>query len=202
MNQIQLASILEKNKIASTGAILILLEIIIPGLAEHIRVVLNNEDITWNSQTWIAFPFELDEVTESKTELPSLNIKISNINRVIGGYVEQANGTTGASVIIRVVDSENLALAIPELEEIFFCQQITVDVNYVTIKLGADAAATLRRPFDIYTCRHCRWRFKSVQCGYNGVETVCNKTLTRCKALNNAIRWGGQVGITGKLYAN
>lgn len=202
MNQLQLASILEKNKIASAEAFLIFLEIIIPGLAEHIRVVLNNEDVVWNSQTWVAFPFELEEVTESKTELPSLNIKVSNVNRVMNSYVEHANGATGSMVILRVVNSANLASDTPDVEETFSVQQITVDVNYATIKLGADAATTLRRPFWAYSCRNCRWKFKSVQCGYSGAETVCNKTLSRCKALSNTNRWGGQVGITGKLYAN
>lgn len=202
MNSLQMASILQKNRISNTSAFVVLLEITIPGMADSIRVCYNNEDIAWNNQTWIAFPFELGEVNESKSELPSLDLKLSNINKVIGSYVEAANGGNGATVIIRVVNTANLDAAAPDLEETFAVQQVTIDVNNVTIKLGADAATTLRRPFSIYTCRHCRWKFKSVQCGYNGSETKCDKTSACCKKLGKSERWGGQVGITGKLYAN
>jgi len=202
LNQLQLASILEKNKIASTEAFLFLLEIIIPGLASPIRAVYNNENINWNDCLWTAFPFSLGEMTESQNELPSLELKISNVNKVMGGYVEAANGATGASVVIRAVNTGNLNSNIPDVEETFSVQQITTNAFEVTLKLGGDAAATLRRPFWIYTGRHCRNKFKSVRCGYNGAAVSCNKTLSSCKALGNTSRWGAEYGITGKLYAN
>jgi phage-related protein len=202
VNNLQIASILQKNKISNTTAFVVLLEITIPDMADPIRVCYNNENIIWNNQTWIAFPFELGEVNECKSELPSLDLRISNVNKVIGGYIEKAGGGTGATVIIRVINTANLDTPEPDLEETFAVQQVTADVNNVTIKLGADAATTLRRPFWIYTCRNCRWKFKSVQCGYNGDQIACDKTLAQCKKIGNSERWGGQVGIAGKLYTN
>src|SRR5690554_914294 len=80
---------LEKNKISSTGAWLILLEIQFQGTT--IRVVNNNEDIEWpegSGTTWVAFPFELGDIGEnSKGELPSLQVKVSNVTRVIQQYL-------------------------------------------------------------------------------------------------------------------
>jgi phage-related protein len=200
MLDLQLASILEKNKISNTTAFIVLLEIIIPGIAEHIRVCYNNADIIWNSYTWLAFPFELGEVTEDRSELPSINLKVSNVNKVVSGYLEQTSGGAGSTVIIRVVNSANLEATEPDLEETFAVQGVTVDISYATFRLGADTAATLRRPFGIYQGRHCRNKFKDVKCGYNGAATVCDKTLARCKELNNSVRWNAEYGITGKFY--
>lgn len=200
MNKLQLASILEKNKISNPTAFIVLLEIIIPGIAEPIRVCYNNEDISWDGHTWLAFPFELGEITEDRSELPSVNLKVSNINKAISGYLEQTKGGTGATVVIRVVNSANLAATEPDLEEIFAVQGVTADTNYASFKLGADTAATLRRPFGIYQGRHCRNKFKDVKCGYNGPETVCDKMFDRCKELDNSARWNAEFGITGKFY--
>ncbi len=47
----------EKNKLATDSVFLICLEITIPGVAEPVRVVRNNEDLTWQGETWVAFPF-------------------------------------------------------------------------------------------------------------------------------------------------
>ena len=49
----------------------------------------------------------------------------------------------------------------------------------------------------------CPFKFKGVQCGYKGDETECNKTLSRCRALGNSVRFGGEPTIPqGGLYAS
>lgn len=42
---------------------------------------------------------------------------------------------------------------------------------------------------------NCQFKFKSSRCAYSGDETKCDKTLTRCKALNNIINFGGYPSI-------
>ena len=37
----------------------------------------------------------------------------------------------------------------------------------------------------------CPWDFKSNECGYSGVETECDQSYDRCKALNNQNNYGG-----------
>lgn len=42
---------------------------------------------------------------------------------------------------------------------------------------------------------NCQWRFKDNRCTYSGVETKCDKTLTRCKTLNNITNFGGYPSV-------
>lgn len=200
MNPLQLASILEKNKISNTTAYFTLLEIDIPGLTNPVRIVLNNEDITWNGLTWTAFSFEVGDITYDEKEEPTIDFKVSNINKVIGGYVEDYSGGDGATVRLIVVNSANLDSTTADTDETFVVSSANITNSIVSFRVGSDSATTIRRPACIYNGRCCRWKFKSVQCGYNGVETTCNKTLSRCRELNNSIRWGAFYGISGKIY--
>lgn len=50
-----------KNQLNDPGAWLVLLEINTPALEDPLRLVRNTEDITWDGETWTAFPFDLDE---------------------------------------------------------------------------------------------------------------------------------------------
>jgi phage-related protein len=205
MLSLSLASKLEKNKVSSTGVWLILLEVKIPQPSEElvIRVAYNTEDVVWQNNTYVAFPFELGEITEDGTELPCLDLKISNVTGIMSRYIEATNGAAGATVILRVVHSEQLDDSVPAVEEMFNVQTVNVDSNYATFRLGAETATTLRRPAGIYQKSHCPYKFpgvNDVRCGYNGPETVCNKTLARCRELGNSARFGAEHGLVGGLY--
>lgn len=190
---------LEKNKIASTGAWLVLLEIQFQGAT--IRIVNNTENIEWPSgsgQVWVAFPFELGEVNENdKGELPQLTLKVSNANLAVQPYVEQYAGGSDAMVTLRVVHSEHLDLATPEIEEYFMVKKTSVDALWVTFTLGPDYTMTQRVPPWRYMKNFCPFPFKGIRCGYNGPATECNKTLKRCRELGNSVRFGGEPGIPG-----
>ena len=80
----------EKNKLATASVFLVALEITIPGTAEPVRVVQNSENITWQGETWVAFPFEVSELGDtSKGEVPKVTIKVGNASGVMGNYVRQ-----------------------------------------------------------------------------------------------------------------
>lgn len=42
----------------------------------------------------------------------------------------------------------------------------------------------------------CAWKFKSAECGYVGVETVCNKTFADCTARAQVHRYSGFIQLT------
>lgn len=199
MNPLSAIAKLEKNKISSTGAWLILLEIQFQGIT--LRVVNNNEDIEWPSgsgQIWVAFPFQLGEVGENnKGEIPSLELKVSNVTREVQRYIEQYAGGTDASVVLRVVMSEHLDLTTPEIEETFSVTSTSADAHWVYFNLGPDFALSQRVPDDRYMKNFCPFKFKGIRCGYAGVETECNKTLADCRARGNSVRFGGEPGIPG-----
>lgn len=203
MNILSAAAIIEKNKLSSDGVWLILLELNIAGLTEPIRVVRNNEDITWNGYTWVAFPFQLGEMAEdSQGQLPSLSLKISNVTGAIQQYIELSNGGVDSTAIIRVVHSKHLDLTTAEIEETFSVQSVTADANWINVNLGPDFTTQLRVPADRYLKDFCPFKFKGPECGYAGTDTACNKSLDACRAKGNSVRFGGEPALAGGAYAS
>lgn len=190
----------EKNKLANADSVfLVAMKILIPGLSDPVRVVANNEDITWQGETWVAFPFEIDEITEVAGERPRVEVRVANASREMELYLHdydyycKVNGYAAIQCYIYVVNTLNLASDTPEVEHEFILLQPKSNPRWVTFVLGASAPWNLRYPKNRLV-PSCRWRFKSTQCGYTGAQSQCNKTLTRCRQLNNSDRWGGYYG--------
>lgn len=197
------AAKLLKNTLHSDGAWLLLLEIQVAGLNDIIRVCRNTNDITWNGYTWIAFPFELGDISEdSKGTLPSVELKVSNVTRTLQYYVEQANGGVQSKVIIRVVHSKHLDLTSPELEEMFSVTKVSVDAMWVVFTLGMNYPSGARRPLRRYLKNFCPFKYKGIECGATSSSyPACDKTLTSCRTRGNAVRFGGEPGIpSGGMY--
>lgn len=203
MLSLSAAAVLEKNKLSSTGAWPILLDIDFRG-SVTLRVALNNEDITWPStdgELYQAFPFEIDEIREdSMGTLPTFAIKVSNVTRALVPYIEESDGGKGTIVTLRVVHSDHLDLTTPELEEVFTVIKTSIDERWVTFTMGAENPMLMRSPKDRYLKDHCRFKFKSTICGYTGTASACDKTFRRCRALGNSTRYGGFPGIDGGVY--
>jgi phage-related protein len=201
---------LEKNKIASDGAWLVLLEVTLPTDDDNlvIRIVRNNEDIVWNGYTWIGFPFDLDEVSEnSNGELPQLTLKVSNVSRVVQQYVEQSDGGVGATVKLYAVHSQYLDQA-AEIAETFSVYAVKCDAGWVYFTLSGDYPTKRRIPEsrDMKDC--CPFGYGGVECGVDKTALLatktaaeqaeyqtCSKTLNACKKRGNEARFGGEPAI-------
>lgn len=207
MLDLSAAAILEKNKLASAGAWLILLKIVLSD-STVIRICKNNVNITWDSQTWIAFPFDLDDKTEEAGEHSILNINIGNASRVMNTYMEQYSGMVGSSVTLYIVHSDNLSNTTPEVEEEFEITSSSADSVWATFVLSAPSLLRVNFPQRRYIKNWCGWVFNypagtSVRCGYSGATpyTTCNKTLSDCRKRGNSRRFGGFPGIpSGGVY--
>jgi lambda family phage minor tail protein L len=189
------AAITEKNKLAGDGVWLVLLEIQLPS-AEVIRVVRNNQDVIWpasGGNTYAAFPFEIDTLSDLKPgEVPSLAIKVSNVTRALTPYLESGQGGVGSEVYLRVVHSEHLDLFDPEIELVFKCVSCSVDSMWATFNLGASNPYSRRFPGNRILKNFCRYkRFKGPRCQYAGPATTCDRSLKRCRQLDNSTRYGG-----------
>ena len=205
MNKLSAAASLEKNKLCSDGAYLVLLELTIPALPEPILLVRNTEDITWRGKTWTAFPFELSDVKQtSDGEIPELNLQVSNVNRIMQSYVEQAHGGVDSSVRLYVINSNLLTDSNPLLEEFFSVTKVSCNEEYVSISLGVGYGKT-RRPLLRYLKDFCQSTYGSCKCGVSKEEMSkypdCPHTLVACRARNNSGRFGACPLIgAGGLY--
>lgn len=187
---------IEKNKITSNNAWLILLSIQYQdGPIGYL--CLNNETITWNSVQWLPALFSLGDVEESKEgDIPAVPLSIIDVNRVLIPYIDSYKGGIGANVNIYIVNSGYLENTVPEVSYEMEVIDVTIAADAtITFSLGAENLMTVRCPKNRYLKNQCRFNFKDSRCGYTGVETECDRTLVRCYALNNDAHYGGFPGI-------
>jgi hypothetical protein len=119
---------------------------------------------------------------------------------VVFNYIDANDGGTGASIIIRIINSEQLDLLTPYFEEEMAVRGVPWEPFWITLKLGADFVTSQRLPGERFMKDFCFKQFKGVECGYAGATTTCNRTLAACRALNNQVRYGGFPGLPGGLY--
>lgn len=192
------ASIIEKNKIATDGVWLMLLELQLNN-GDVIRLVNNTEDITFRGDTYIAFPFTIEEISEDGKELPNVQLQVSNATGTIQRLVEVHNGLGDTAVKIRVINTN--VPNVSEVEENFIVTGSSADNTWVNFTLGTDFSQSRRFPPTRVMKDYCPFKFKGVECGYKGRAAHCNKTLKRCRELNNSVRFGGEPTIPqGGVY--
>lgn len=189
----------EKNKLSTDSCWLVLLEI---RLNPVVYIVYNNEDITWQGQLYIAFPFKFDQTSESGDGGdPNVKLQVDNTAQGLQWYVEESGGGVGTEVVIRAVNTMNLDGA-ADFEEFYSVLSCSVNEKWVEFTLGNDYSARTRRPLDRYMKNNCPFAFKGTRCAYNGNMTSCKHTLMDCRAHGNSHRFGGFPGIDQKgVYA-
>ncbi len=159
MLSIPAALITEKNKLYATGAFLELLEVQMSS-GTTLRVVNNNDDIVWNGYTWSKFRFEGGNQEESSDgEAASVEVKVSNVGRVLQGYLEASStGLIGDTLIYRLIHSDNLTETTPAISGTFSIVDIEATDEWVTFSLGCENFFINRFPRNTYRRNVCRWQ--------------------------------------------
>jgi len=194
---------IEKNKIASANAWIVLLEIQFvdtdTGLvAETQFIANNNENVTFDSNIYEAFPFDI-KMQHEAGGVPKVTLTAQDFQKIILSKMNMYSGATGSTVIMRIVNSDNLS-AEPELEEFFEVTDSSANDYVVSFTLGAENVLARRFPNSAQMRDRCRWRYKSDDCGYVGVEVSCDLTLqgaNGCAFHNNSLNFGGYPGLKG-----
>lgn len=191
--------VIEKNKLSSTHPWIILLELYLQDDLV-VRLTRNTENITFRGNEYIAIPFELDLISEtSKGEIPRVELRISNVTRVLQPYMEYYYGAVGQPVKIITVHTDNLDSDYSDLELEFEIVGTEATAEWLTVHLGIPNPMNKRFPKEKYVANHCNWRFRSPQCGYTGEAQFCDRTYETCKRLRNTRRFGGFRGLKGGI---
>lgn len=206
---------IEKNKLATDEAWLVLLEITMPDTTV-LKLTNNSENLYWpgtsspSTNLYTAFPFELGEIGEtSKAEVPSVSLRVSNAARILEPYLDAQDGMVDSSVDIRVVNSMHVLtptkalgtyLTTPEIELNYDIVTASSDSQWVIFTLGASNPFNKRFPRNKIMRNSCRYReFKGSQCQYVGAETTCDRALTTCRDTFSNTQWfGGCPGVASK----
>ncbi len=207
---LSVAANVERHKIASGEPWVMLVLLQWPGPADptatqqYIRLARNTDPVTFDAgdglgpQTYTPFNFELGDLAVSSTgQVPEMELKASNVMRVLQSTIEQYEGVVGANLTLFAVNMANPA-GEPDLTVAFTVKQTVCDAKLVTFKLGASSPLRRLFPIHMYRPNFCIWSYKSPQCGYTGSMTTCSHTIdgaTGCQAHNNLIRIGTFPGI-------
>ena len=206
MIPLSISNIELKNTLFDSGEWLVLLTFKNKDESIVIRVVNNPDDVVFGGETFQAFPFKIDEISESnKGELPKINITLSNVDRLVQAFIENDPDLgSGWSVHIDIVHSSALESGVSE-------------ISYDFITMGASAtetsavfSCTMPNPLRYQFPRirmlpnACQHTFKKSGCIYNGPDESCKKTIQDCRlkfAGAKAIPFLGFPGIsTGAIY--
>ena len=149
-------------------------------------------DITFDGVTYSRFPIKMGQVSEnSQGTIDSVQIVLANVSRLIQSYLEDYD-FRGKKVTIKTVFANQLADTGAYIDDIFYIDSYQASELSVTFTLTSKFdVLDITLPIRIYTRNYCGWKFKSTECGYDGAESTCNKTRTRCRVLANTLRFGG-----------
>lgn len=198
---LSVATVIEKNRVASSVAFVPLLAIKVKdpetgNIVETIRLAANSEGLVFQGETYTAASFKF--TTKSSTgEVPELGVTIPDYTKIIQARMQAYGGGIGFEVVATIVNAGNLAQP-AEIEENFEVIGADASDYVVSFKLGADNFLMRRFPYRRIFADRCLWRYKGAQCRYVGPLGTCDFTLNGtngCSAHANSNRFGGFPGI-------
>lgn len=194
------ATAIEKDKIASDIAFILLLEIDVVDLegnpVETIRLAKNSEDLTYRGHTYAASNFTA-KVTLDKDTDPRFDVSADDPTGVIRDKMTLYGGGIGCVVRFMVVNSGNLTQP-PEVFEVFKVIQASHAGYQVSFTMGVDNPLSSRFPNRLQYKSQCTYQYKGTRCKYAGPLANCDYTYfgaNGCKAHDNEENYGGFLGL-------
>lgn len=193
---------IEKNKIASDGAWLWLLDVQIEG-QPVLRFVNNIENITYLGTVYSRCNFHMDAYDKSEPGRLSevtLNVTNADLTRFLLPYVDAYDGLIGAVITRTPVHSKHLNIDMSVKAEDFVVMGCSAAEEWISFTLGAPSPLNRKFPEKRYFGNYCRYvgKFKGVECAYAGAATACNGTPEDCEDKANLARFGGQPALRSK----
>ena len=127
---------------------LLLLEIDHDDLDTPLRFVNNTEDVTSNSDTYTAFPFELNLPSDREDQLPTVTLAIDNIDRTIIDTVRDISSPPTASVSVIMASDPDTVEAGPYD---FTIKNVNYTAEVVTCELAFEDILNEAFPGDSFT---------------------------------------------------
>lgn len=105
-------------------------------------------------------------VQSSEGDLPSIQVAVSNVSRVVGATVELYNGLVGQPAVIRLVNSTDLLNSQSQIREDAEVIAVRVRNEDATFTLSAFNLYRMKFPTNRYVAQHCRHHYGGAECGY------------------------------------
>lgn len=193
---LSIGTIIDKNKIASDEAFVILIDAYIKDEAGNDVITLsfcqNSEQIVYQGTTYQPASFTFNVSLETNQE-PSVKLSANDYTRTLSQYIEQYSGLVNSNVQVTIVNTASIDLP-PEIQETFKVIGAKVNEYVAELELGTESSVAKRFPQYRQFRDRCAWKYKGNRCGYTGSLPTCDYTLlgiNGCQVHNNAARFGG-----------
>lgn len=114
----------------------ILLEFAEDGKSAVHRAAINNEDVVFGGETYVATDIAIN-LPGSGDGAPSVRLEMSNLSRVVGRAINAARARIGCRILL--VDMGNPSVAIIDTKNLFVLRSASGDSVRITAELGMRA---------------------------------------------------------------
>jgi phage-related protein len=197
---LNLSTVVDKNKIETDKAFLILFKIVVKdtlgATVDTLRFVKNSENVIFMGDVYQASNFSIDIQLEDGKE-PSVSLTAQDQTKTLSTYIDLYDGLVKSDVTMYIVHEESLD-GPAEISEDFLVIDGSVSDYVATLTLGMESAVAQRFPNFRQFRNRCAWKYKGERCKYAGSMPTCDFTRdgpNGCIAHGNEINFGGQPGL-------
>lgn len=200
-NHLSVASVIDKNRITSETAWVVLLDIYVTDpntrqVVETLHIARNDESIIFDGETYQAANFEIN-VDQQQGQVPRVTVTAQDQLGYLTARMEGMAGGVQSEVRMTIVNTARLDQP-PEMQETFQILQSSSKDAVVSFQLGSENRLAIQFPKHTQWQDRCAWRFKGYGCQYSGSETQCDYTKNGplgCKQKNNTINFRALPGL-------
>lgn len=157
----------QKNKVSSTSAWAFLYEVQVSD-SEALRVTDYNADISYDGETYYAYPIERGAVVlDSESSLNTLTVTVSNVGLIVMSYLESGS-LIGKNVRVTLINLASTAVADSVSDDLEILSA-TADMEKAVLTLGMTNLLGMPFPRERSLRTRCRYlrEYGGGRCGYN-----------------------------------
>lgn len=149
------------------------------------------KNIPFEGHTFEPYIIQHDRIDEDLTgKATGMTLKIANVNRFIHAIHDNYN-LIGKQVRVVTICEEEMSDPNAYIEDLYRVVDIVINKQEMTLRLSSPFdVMDLRIPRRYFFRGYCRFRFKGAECQYSGIAGDCDKTLQRCRELENTGHFG------------
>ncbi|EGR3221645.1 hypothetical protein Q9X98_004267 [Vibrio parahaemolyticus] len=205
MNNLSIATVLEKNRVSSENAMVFALEfrVVDPFTYNHVETVYlcnHTYDLKIDGVNYIRIPFNVD-LSDEAGEIKNVTLTVEDQAGMVVPYLRKYRGMVDSEVKLSIVtvSPESEEAARVDFSELYNVTSSSASNYVISFELGAENPLTKSCPRRTQLRDRCSFQYKSEECGYTGDMPSCDLTLlgdNGCKAHGNTRRYGGSPSIT------
>ena len=178
-------------------------DILLPDGVTYFRCVDNTQTVTVNGVDYVPCPVKISEIENASGggEVPNPNIQLTNleITDIIKDYLADYSGLRGSVLTMTRVIAEEPNLDMSNTAQVYDVLNYGRGAAGIILYLGSERLQSQPIPwtqYDPYMCPFPKTSgYKGPECKAVAVQTTCSGSYDDCRDRNNAVNYGGEVGL-------